>query len=80
MKNRWNRPNEYIECETGTLCKVYNYTMDTIKEMEADGWTLRGTYICFFSFLEGKINPLTSLGRVRRNAFGRRDNIQTNIF
>ena len=29
MKNRWNRPNEYIETETGTLCKVYNYNMDS---------------------------------------------------
>ena len=54
MKNRWNRPNEYIETETGTLCKVYNYNMDTIKEMEAQGWTLRGTYICFFSFWKEK--------------------------
>ena len=54
MKNRWNRPNEYIETETGTLCKVYNYTMDTIKEMEAQGWTSRGIYICFFSFWKEK--------------------------
>ena len=54
MKNRWNRPNEYIETETGTLCKVYNYTMDTIREMEVQGWTLRGTYICFFSFWKEK--------------------------
>ena len=54
MKNRWNKPNEYIETETGTLCKVYNYNMDTIKEMEAQGWILRGTYICFFSFWKEK--------------------------
>ena len=31
MKNRWNRPNEYIETETGTLCKVYNYTDSIIR-------------------------------------------------
>lgn len=33
MKSRWNRPNEYTEFWNGTLCKVYNYNMDTIKEM-----------------------------------------------
>lgn len=54
MQDRWSRPNEYIEFEDGTLCKVYNYNLDTIPAMQKEGWTLRGTYYCFFSFWKAK--------------------------
>ena len=45
---------EFIEFPTGTLCKVYDYTLDTVKEMEAKGWTLYGTYYSFLSFQKDK--------------------------
>ena len=31
--NRWNRPNKYDEFENGTRCTVYNYNLNTIREL-----------------------------------------------
>ena len=52
--NRWNRTNKYEEFENGTRCTVYNYNLNTIKEMEADGWKCTGTYVSFFTFWKEK--------------------------
>lgn len=54
IKSRWERPNEYTEFWNGTLCKVYNYNLNTIKEMEKEGWKVQGTYICYFTFWKDK--------------------------
>lgn len=54
MKSRWDRPNEYTEFWNGTLCKVYNYNLNTIKEMEKEGWKVQGTYVCYFTFWKDK--------------------------
>lgn len=42
------------ELETSTICQVYNYDMDTLKEMEAKGWVLEGTYYGFLTFRKDK--------------------------
>lgn len=44
----------YDEYETATICKVYNYNLDTVKEMELNGWTLTGTYYGFLTFRKDK--------------------------
>ena len=44
----------YIEFDTGTICRVYNYDLDTVKEMESEGWMLTGTYYGFLSFRKDK--------------------------
>ena len=44
----------YEECETCTIAKVYDYTMDTVKEMKNDGWILTGTFCRFLTFRKDK--------------------------
>ena len=44
----------YEEYSTVTVCKVYDYDMDTAREMKADGWTLTGTYYGFLTFRKDK--------------------------
>ena len=31
-------------------CSIYDYTLDTVKEMESAGWKLYGTYCRFLIF------------------------------
>lgn len=42
------------EYETCTVCQVYNYTMDIVKEMEQAGWVLEGTYYRHLTFQKDK--------------------------
>lgn len=44
----------YEDLETCTIAKVYNYTLDTSKEFEKDGWTLTGTFYGFLTFRKDK--------------------------
>ena len=44
----------YTESETAIICKVYNYDLDTVKEMELNGWALVGTYYRFLAFRKDK--------------------------
>lgn len=44
----------YIESETAIFCRVYNYDLDTVKEMELNGWVLTGTYYGFLTFRKDK--------------------------
>ena len=44
----------YTEYETATICKVYNYDLDTVKEMGLKGWVLTGTYYGFLTFRKDK--------------------------
>lgn len=53
-KERWNKPNKYEEHNDTIRCTVYNYNMNTIKEMEKDGWKCDGTYYSFFTFWKYK--------------------------
>lgn len=50
MDNRFERKTEYTKYWNGTLATVYNYNLDTVREMEADGWYLQGTYYGFLTF------------------------------
>ena len=47
---RFERPTEYRKCADGTLAIVYDYNMDTVREWEANGWKLEGTYYGFLTF------------------------------
>lgn len=40
--------------ETCTMCQVYNYTPDIVKEMKQDGWVLERTYYRYLIFRKGK--------------------------
>ena len=40
----------YEKREGYEFCIVYNYTLDTVPEMESLGWTLTGTYSRFLTF------------------------------
>lgn len=44
----------YEERENALIAYVYNYDLDTKKEMEAQGWTLTGTFYSFLSFRKDK--------------------------
>ncbi len=44
----------YEERETCTIAKVYNYTFDTVKEMESSGWKITGTFYRFLTFRKDK--------------------------
>lgn len=50
MYNRFERPTEYQKYWNGTRAIVYNYNMDTVREMEADGWRLEGISYGSLSF------------------------------
>ena len=45
---------EYEEREDVLIAYVYNYDLNTAKEMEAQGWTLTGTFYGFLSFRKDK--------------------------
>lgn len=36
------------------IAHVYNYDLDTVKEMEVQGWTLTGTFHGFLTFRKDK--------------------------
>ena len=40
--------------ETCTICQVYNYTLDVVREMKQDGWVLEGTYYHNLTFRKDK--------------------------
>lgn len=44
----------YEERENALIAHVYNYDLDTKKEMEAQGWTLTGTFYGFLTFRKDK--------------------------
>ena len=44
----------YEERENVLIAHVYNYDLNTAKEMEAQGWTLTGTFYGFLSFRKDK--------------------------
>ncbi len=44
----------FDENEVCEFVRVYNYTLDTAKKMERDGWKLVGTYYQFLSFRRDK--------------------------
>ena len=44
----------YEEMENVLIAYVYNYDLNTAKEMESQGWTLTGTYYGFLSFRKDK--------------------------
>ena len=44
----------YEERENALIAHVYNYDLDTKKEMEAQGWTLTGTFYSFLTFRKDK--------------------------
>lgn len=44
------RATEYKKYWNGTRATVYNYNMDTVREWEANGWHLEGTYYGFLTF------------------------------
>ena len=45
---------EYSEYETYEVCRVYDYDMDTSREMKAAGWVLDGTYYDHLTFRKDK--------------------------
>lgn len=45
----------YEDRKTVIIAKVYNYTLNTVKEMENDGWRLTGTYYGFLTFVKDKV-------------------------
>lgn len=47
---RFERATEYKKYWNGTRATVYNYNMDTVREWEANGWHLVGTYYGFLTF------------------------------
>ena len=44
----------YEERKNVLIAKVYNYDLNTAKEMEAQGWTLTGTFYGFLTFRKDK--------------------------
>ena len=44
----------YEERKNVLIAKVYNYDLNTVKEMEAQGWTLTGTFYSFLTFRKDK--------------------------
>ena len=44
----------YEERKNVLIAKVYNYDLNTAKEMEAHGWTLTGTFYGFLTFRKDK--------------------------
>ena len=44
----------YEERENALIAHVYNYDLDTKKEMEDRGWTLTGTFYSFLTFRKDK--------------------------
>ena len=44
----------YEERKDVLIAKVYNYDLNTAKEMEAQGWTLTGTFYSFLTFRKDK--------------------------
>lgn len=54
MMNKEAKRYIYEERKNVLIAKVYNYDLNTVKEMEAQGWTLTGTYYTFLSFQKVK--------------------------
>ena len=44
----------FEEMENVLIAYVYNYDLNTAKEMEAQGWTLTGTFYSFLTFRKNK--------------------------
>ena len=44
----------YEERKNVLIVHVYNYDLNTVKEMEVKGWTLTGTYYSFLTFRKDK--------------------------